>query len=100
MVYYRHVVSGLTPVGRPWSSTLHSNGSGTITATQAAWNQWCTTFFGTTLAPMWNTHTTVAETATYQLDPVTGKATALAKTPNAIVGSGTGGSLTSRDSMV
>lgn len=100
MVYFRHVVSGLTPVGTRWSSTLHSTGSASIATTQAAWNTFCTSFFGSTLAPMWNTHTTVDETMTYQLDPVTGKASALSRTPNAIPGTGTGGSQSSRTSMV
>lgn len=100
MVYFRHVATGLTPVGTRWSTTLHSNGSASVAATQTAWNQFITTFVGGTLAAMWNTHTTVDETKTYQLDPATGKATALSTTANAIPGTGTGGSLSSRSAFV
>jgi len=100
MTYFRHVVTGLTPVGTRWSTTLHSNGSAAIGPTQTAWNQFITSFVGGTLAAMWNTHTTVDKTLTYSLDPVTGKATGLSETANAIPGTGTGGSLSSRTAFV
>jgi len=100
MAYFRHVVGGLTPVGTRWSTTLHSQSSATITTVHTAWSTFMTSFIGTTLAPMWNTHTTANLVTTYQLDAVTGKATTLASGTLAIPGTGTGGSVSSRDAFV
>lgn len=100
MVYFRHVAAGITPVGTKWSTTLHSASASDLGTVQTAWNQFCTTFVGGTLAAMWNTHTSLQSTSTYQLDPTTGKAAAVATTANVIPGTGTGGSVSSRSAAV
>jgi len=52
------------------------------------------------MAAMWNTHTSLQETATYQLDPTTGKASAVLSSANVIAGTGTGGSVSPRTAAV
>lgn len=96
MVYYKHVVGGTTPAGTSWTTSLHSAGTASLASTQAAWKTFCTSFIGTTLAPLWNTHTAATECWTYQLDPTTGKAAFVAQDSLAIPGTGTGGSLSPR----
>lgn len=99
MVYFKHVVGGTTPIGTTWSTSLHSAGSATLATTQAAWKTFMNSFIGTTLAPMWNTHTAATYCSTYQLDPTTGKAAFVATDTLTIPGTGTGGSLSPRSTF-
>lgn len=72
MALYRHTAMGTFP-GEEWSFTLHTTGSGTLTAAQAAWDAAVGSMWTGGLDAIVSSVVSCTETTTASLDPATGK---------------------------
>lgn len=91
MALFRHTVTGTFP-GEVWSFGLHTVGTLSVSAAEAAW---VTAFdaFWDAAGPLMAAEVTVTETATAELDQGTGKQVTRTSTPSSLVGSSAAESL-------
>ena len=100
MPYFRHRVTGPNPGGDVWVSTMHSNSANTLASVHTAWTTFINTFFNGTYNALMPNEQSATGTVTDQLDPLTGKNTAQASSVISQVGTGAGGTVSQRTSLV
>jgi hypothetical protein len=102
MPIYKHSISGPGAAGDVWTSGVHS--FHTISNVGEAHAQWETAaaaiFGGAGVRTYWAPGTTANELATYQLEPTTGRATAVLRSSIAIAGISAGAQGPPRDCVV
>lgn len=91
MALFRHTVSGTFP-GEVWSFGIHTTGTITVTAAEAAWANAFDAFWDD-VAPLVANEVTATETSTAELDQPTGKQLTRLSTPSSAVGTNVGESL-------
>lgn len=73
MALFRHVASGTYPGGEVWSFTLHTQGSATIAAAEAAWLAATAALWTGHLDGVISTQVSMTGLTTASIDPTTGK---------------------------
>jgi hypothetical protein len=105
MTIYRHVASGIFP-GEVWSCTMHTTGTLSLAAANAAWVTAWGTFWNGVTPPTDNidqliaTQVETTSLATSILDPVTGKQTTKLGASSALLGTNAGATLPPQDAVV
>jgi hypothetical protein len=101
MAIFRHVMGGPGAAGDVWTSRLHTIGTGTIDAAQAAWEAFIAQFpLVAGVSGFWPGEVQIDQASTYQLDPLTGKSTALRLGSASVAGTSTGDASPPRDCLV
>lgn len=94
-------MGGPGAAGDVWTTRLHTIGTGTVDAAQAAWQVFVSALTGpSALTPLWPNEVRVDTAATYQLDPLTGKSTSLRLGSASVTGAATGDASPPRDCLV
>jgi hypothetical protein len=90
MTFYRHRVSGPGSAGDVWTTTMHSSGAANLATVHAAWGAVINTFWTGTYGAMLPNEVGANEIVTDQIDAVTGRNTAQARSAVAYLGTGAG----------
>lgn len=100
MPIYRHRITGPGPAGDIWSTGLFTSGTADLATTHAAWKTFTDAFFGSDMAGLWATETQANEIITDQLDAMGWHNVAQARTTVNYKGTGSGGQMSQRTSVV
>lgn len=100
MTIFRHRVTGPGSAGDMWTTTMHSQGAGSLSTVHAAWTSLVSGFVTAVLGPMWPNEVSATQTITDQLDGNGLHNVGQLSSAVSLVGAGGGGTLSPRSCVV